>query len=474
MTDRLVPQGNWSDAELTALLEQSSAAGRFSPGLLRAMTQGWSVPESDAAEWRGAGPRRARRKLIAADFPGGTLVIPTGRPAVRTNDLPFAFRPGTDHMWLAGPTEPGSVLVLGPDGAETLYVAEQPVLGHPKAVLGSHGPLVEGRREPSAVTALRLGIETRPLDELDKRLCGTEARAVRGLDPHVDAIVADDGRELEKQLARRRLHKDAYEIAQLRHAATATVEGFAAVARALPDAIRYGEAFVEGVFTQQARTRGRGLAYTPVVGGGHRATILHWQRNDQQIGPEDLLLLDAGVEGPELYASDVARTMPVSGRYSSAQRDVHDVVHAAHQAALAAVRPGGSFTDPHRAAQAVLADGLHSLGVLPHPVFDGLSAGERSWRWTLHVTSHMLGADVHDSLVVAGEYAAGALEPGHVLAVEPGLYFAPFDDYVPEHLRGIGVRIEDNVVVEDDGIEILTAALPVSATGIEDWIADRA
>ncbi|MBB4689261.1 aminopeptidase P N-terminal domain-containing protein [Amycolatopsis jiangsuensis] len=473
MTDRLVPQKKWSDAELTALLERFPGR-RLSPALLRAMTRGWSVPASDVVEWRGAAPRRARRRVLAADFPGVTLVVPAGRPAVRTNDLPFAYRPGTDHMWLAGPTEPGSVLVLGPDGEETLYVAEQPALGHPNAVLDVHGPLIEGPLETCAATAVRLGVETRPIGELGKRLRGTAAKTVRGLDPHVDALVADDGRELEKQLARRRLYKDAYEIAQLRHTADVTVEGFAAVARALPDAVRHGQAFVEGVFAQHARTHGRGLAFTPIVGSGHQATILHWQRNDQRIGPGDLLLLDAGVEGPELYASDVARTMPVSGRYTSAQRDVHDIVHAAHQAALAAARPGGSFTDPHQAAQRVLADGLHSLGVLPHPAFDGLAAGERSWRWTLHVTSHMLGADVHDSLVVAGEYTAGTLEPGHVLAVEPGLYFSPFDDYVPEHLRGIGVRIEDNVVVEDNGIEVLTAALPTSATGIEDWIADHA
>ncbi|MFD2467373.1 aminopeptidase P N-terminal domain-containing protein [Amycolatopsis silviterrae] len=470
MTTRLAA---WSDAELTALLDQFPGR-RLSPGLLRAMTQGWSVPGNDPAEWPGAEPRRARRTRIAADFPGSTLVVPAGRPAVRTNDLPFAFRPGTDHMWLAGPTEPGSVLVLGPDGEETLYVAEQPALGHPLAVLDPEGPLIEGPRESRAATAVRLGIETRPLGELGKRLRGTEARTVRGLDPAVDDLVADDGRELEKQLARRRMAKDVYEIDQLRRTADATVEGFAAVARALPEAVRYGEAFVEGVFAREARTHGRGLAYTPIVGSGHRATILHWQRNDAPVGPEDLLLLDAGVEGPELYASDVARTMPVSGRYRSAQRDVYEIVHAAHEAALAAVRPGVSFMDSHRAAQSVLAEGLRSLGVLPHPAFDGLADAERSWRWTLHTTSHMLGVDVHDSMVVAGEYFAGELAPGHVLAVEPGLYFSPFDDYVPEHLRGIGVRIEDNVVVGDDGIEVLTAALPTSATGIEEWIADCA
>lgn len=438
------------------------------------MTQGWSAPSPEEGEWSGARPRRTRRTLIAADFPGETLVIPNGGLTTRTNDLPFPFRPATDHMWLVGPTEPGSVLIIGPNGDETLYAPEHVQLGHPLAVVDPHGALYEGPRPSLSALSVRLGIATEPLHSLEARLRETRSRAVRGLDAQVDASVPNDDRELEKQLARRRLHKDEYEIAQLRETASATIEGFEAVARALPDAVRHGEQFIEGVFTRYARTFGRGIAFTPVVGGGPRATIPHWQANDHPIRSQDLLLLDAGIEGAELYSTDVARTLPVSGRYSSAQRDVYDIVHAAQLAALDATRAGNAFTAPHLAAQTVILDGLADLGVLPHPAFDEFADHERGWRWTPHGTSHMLGVDVHDGIPITTEHIAGRLEEGHVLTVEPGLYFSPFDEYVPEHLRGIGVRIEDDVVVGDADIEILTAALPTSSADVERWLADLA
>ncbi|MGH4001451.1 MAG: aminopeptidase P family protein [Pseudonocardiaceae bacterium] len=465
---------DWNDASLAAILEGSPVAGAYSLDYVRAMTQGWSLPSGNGAEWVGASPRRRRRRLVAEDFSGEVLVIPVGRPVLRTNDLNFPFRPASDHMWLVGDTEPGSVLVLGPDGDETLFAVDHLPLGHPLSFLEPHGALWEGPRDSLGALATRLGIRTRPLDELEERLRGARARTVRGIDPRVDTLVQDDGRELETQLARRRLHKDAYEVEQLRHVADVAVAGFEAVARVLGDVADQGEALVEGVFTKVARARGRGLASIPIVGGGPRATIPHWQRNDERVGPEELVLLDAGVEGPELYTSDVARTMPVSGHFTTAQRDVHDIVHAAHEAALAATKPGAPFLEPHRAAQVVLLDGLSSLGVLPNPAFDELVVGERGRRWTLHTTSHMLGIDVHDCMPLVKEYMSGDLEPGHVLTVEPGLYFSPYDDHVPQELRGIGVRIEDDLVVTNDGIEVLTAALPTSSAGVEAWISDCA
>ena len=463
----------WDDAQLAEVLEGSPAGG-YSLDYLRALVQGWSAPASDAVEWAGAEPRRRRRRLLAEDVAGDVLVIPVGQLVWRTSDLYFPFRPGSDHMWLVGETEPGSVLVLGPDGDETLFAVEHPPLGHPQAFLDPHGARWEGPRDSLDALATRLGIATRPLDELEKRLHGARCRTVRGLDPRVDALVPDDGRELERQIAQRRLYKDAYEVDQLRHSADAAVAGFEAVARVLGDVPEQGEALVEGAFTKVARTRGRGPTSIPIVGGGARATVPHWQRNDQRVGADELVLLDAGVEGPEFYASDVARTMPVSGRFTAVQRDVHDIVHAAHEAALAATKPGVSFQEPHRAAQVILLEGLRSLGVLPHPAYDGLAENERGRRWTLHGTSHMLGIDVHDCMPVVKEYMSGDLAPGHVLTVEPGLYFSPYDEHVPEELRGIGVRIEDDVVVTDDGIEVLSAALPISSAGVEEWIADCA
>jgi Xaa-Pro aminopeptidase len=436
------------------------------------MTQGWAPRSADVAEWEGAAPRRARRAAIAADFAGQWLVVPNGRAPRRSNDVPYPFRPATDFMWLAGDADQGSVLVIDPSGEAVLYVDERPPLGHPMALLdAARGAVWDGVPEPIEATAVRLGLTTRPIAELEPVLRkATGARAVRSFDPAVDALVADDGQELEKQLARRRIVKDAYEIAQLREAVDAAVQGHETVARALPDAVKHGEPFVEGLFTQVARTRGRAVAYNPICGGGTNSTVLHWFANTGRIGPDDILLLDAGVEGHELYSSDVTRVLPVSGRFSSAQRDVYDVVHAAHLAALAAVKPGATFTDPGVVAQQVIADGLRDLGVMGRPELSGIEPTVGAKRWSLHVISHMLGIDVHDSAVVAEEYLTAPLEAGHVLTIEPGLYFSPYDELAPPQLRGIGVRIEDDVLVTADGYEVLSDALPTASSDVEEWI----
>lgn len=461
---------SWTDDELQSL---ATATGRRVPvELLRVMTAGWQVPDVDVEEWAGAAPRRTRRAVVAADFPGELLVVPNGRAPRRTSDLTYPFRPASDFMWLMGEVDPGSVLVIDAAGEPTLFVDERPALGHPLAFLdAARGAVCDGRSEPLSAIRTRLGVDARPIGDLEVVLRGAgRARAVRGLDPLVDSLVPADGQELEKQLARRRLIKDDYEISQLRDAADATVAGFRAIARALPDVVKYGEPLVEGLFTQTALARGRGVAFTPVCGGGSRSTILHWFRNDGSIEPGDILLLDAGVEGAELYCSDVARVFPVSGRFSPAQRDVHDVISAAHRIVLDTVRPGATFEELGAAAAGVLVEGLRSLGVLPNRYVEGLADDVLARRWILHGIGHMLGIDVHDSFVGTGEYMTQPLVEGHVLAIEPGLYFSPYDEYVPAQLRGLGMRIEDDVVVTSTGCEVLSAGLPTSTTGVEDWL----
>lgn len=464
---------DWTDEQLEGLLASTEVRRRVPVPFLRAMTEGWSTPEPSPDEWLGAAPRRARRARIAADFPGEWLVIPVGRAPRRTNDLYYPFRPATDFMWLVGEVDQGSVLVVDPDGQSVLYVDERPPYGHPLALLDSlRGAVWDGPPPSLEATSLRLCLPVRPVAELEAVLRGaTSARAVRGIDPLIDSLVPDDGQGLEKQLARRRLIKDAYEVAQLREAADASVQGFEAVARLRPEAVKHGEPFVEGVFTSVARTRGRGVSYTPVCGGGTNSTVLHWFRNSGAVPADELLLLDAGVEGHELYASDVTRTFPVSGRYTAAQRDVHDVVSAAHRAAVDLVQPGVAYAEPGLAAAAVLRDGLRSLGVLPHPALGHLDEGDLGRRWSLHAVGHMLGLDVHDCAVVADEYVEGTFEVGHVLTIEPGLYFSLYDDYAPVHLRGVGVRIEDDLVVTETGHDVLSDALPTTTDGIEDWLA---
>lgn len=461
---------NWSIAELTVHLENSPGIRSISPELLKIMTRGWSQATAPAQEWEGTAPRRVRRQTISTDFSGETLVIPAGSAPLRTKELPHPFRPSSDFMWLVGEAEPHSVLVIGPDDEGVLFIPVHPPLEHPLSILDPNEAMWEGIRETVSDTSTRLGVETRDLSDLPARLRGISARTVRNLDPLVDELVADDGGELEKQIARRRLFKDDYEIAQLRQVVEDTVRGFEAIARTLPHAPAHGEAFIEGVFTSTARALGRGGSFTPIVGGGPRATIPHWQANTGAITPGELVLIDAGVEGHELYSADIARTLPVSGRYSEPQRDVLDIVAAARAAAHDAARPGAAFSAPHLAARDILLDGLADLGVLPHPEFEHLDPAERGWRWTLHATSHMLGVDTHDAMPIAAEYFAGTIEAGHVLAVEPGLYFSPYDEYVPESLRGIGVRIEDNVVITDEGIDVLSHELPVTADETEDWL----
>jgi Xaa-Pro aminopeptidase len=218
---------------------------------------------------------------------------------------------------------------------------------------------------------------------------------------------------------------------------------------------------------------GNDIGYDSIVGGGSHATTLHWIENTGPIVPGELVLLDMGVEGHNLYTADVTRTLPVSGTYTTLQRELYDLVHAAQQAGIDAVRPGEPFAAAHNAAMAVLAHGLESLQLLPCSAEEALDPDSKVYaRWTLHGTSHMLGMDVHDCGQAAPEsYAKGTLAEGMVLTVEPGLYFQADDLLVPEEMRGIGIRIEDDVLVTADGSKNLSASLPRTSADVEEWMA---
>jgi Xaa-Pro aminopeptidase len=297
---------------------------------------------------------------------------------------------------------------------------------------------------------------------------------VRGFDSAVDALIevnADDNR-LVTQLSEMRLVKDAYEVAQLQEAVAHTVKGFEDVVRALPQAVGRGERVIEGIFNLRARVEGNDTGYDTIAATGAHSTILHWTRNDGEVHSGDLLLLDAGVECHQLYTADVTRTMPVSGTFSPAQRRVYELVCAAQQAALEAVRPGVDFRTPHHVAMGVLARGLHEMDVLDGSLEEALRPDRQLYRrYTLHGTSHMLGIDVHDCAHARDEMYDGELREGYVLTIEPGLYFQPNDLTVPEEYRGIGVRIEDDVLVTADGYRNLSAALPRDPDEIEAWMA---
>jgi Xaa-Pro aminopeptidase len=459
---------------------------RTPEALIELMSREWASTSTLPDHAHPAAPRYAqRRAAISSRFPGAHLLIPTGVPKVRANDTEHRFRPGSDHYWLTGHTEPGGVLLLRAEASThraTLHLEPRSDRSTPAFFTNARsGELWVGPRRGVEETSRLLAIDCAPLDGLDGVVRGLEGPVLvlRGLDPGVDALVAEpddpsEERRLARELSELRLVKDDHEVRMLERAVAATIRGFEDVVRALPEAMEQGERVVEGVFNLRARVDGNDVGYETIAASGTHATTLHWSRNDGEVRSGDLLLLDAGVESDELYTADVTRTLPVSGRFAPDQRRLYDLVRRAQRAAIAEVRPGAAFLDPHRAAMRVLAEGLEELGVLPVSAEEALAEDRQLHRrYTLHGTSHMLGLDVHDCAQAREEeYRGGKLRPGHVLTVEPGLYFQPDDLTVPERWRGIGIRIEDDVLVTDDGCRVLSAALPGDADEIERWMGE--
>ncbi|GAA3094634.1 hypothetical protein GCM10020254_44790 [Streptomyces goshikiensis] len=301
-------------------------------------------------------------------------------------------------------------------------------------------------------------------------------RVLRGHDAVIetaltDKVTAERDEELRVHLSEARVVKDAFEVAELQKAVDSTVRGFEDVVKVLDKAEATSERYIEGTFFLRARVEGNDVGYGSICAAGPNACTLHWVRNDGQVRPGDLLLLDAGVETRDLYTADVTRTLPVNGTYSDIQRKVYDAVYEAQEAGIAAVRPGAKFRDFHDAAQRVLAEKLVEWGLLEGPVERVLELSLQR-RWTLHGTGHMLGMDVHDCAAARTEaYVDGTLEPGMCLTVEPGLYFQTDDLTVPEEYRGIGVRIEDDILVTEDGNRNLSAGLPRASAEVEAWMA---
>jgi Xaa-Pro aminopeptidase len=460
--------------------------GRHRPPVPRAlmelMSAGWApAAEVPAPRHPAAGNFSARREHLSEHFLGSNLVIPTGPKKVRSNDTDYRFRPGTDFFWLTGGMEPDAVLVMAADGdghSATLYVEPRNDRStHQFFTDARYGEFWTGPRMGLAETAAQLGIATAPLAELQgalERLPAERTVVARGNDPRIDAALppsdADD--ELLTALSEMRLVKDAFEVSMLQQAVDSTIRGFEDVVRALPDAMESGERVVEGAFNARARMEGNDTGYDTIAASGTHATVLHWVRNDGQVNYGDLLLLDAGVEGRQLYTADVTRTIPVSGKFSAEQREIYELVLDAQRAAIAEVKAGAAFLAPHRAATRVLAEGLRRLGILTvDPEVATRRDQQLHRRWTMHGTSHMLGLDVHDCANARDEHYHGDLQPGYVLTVEPGLYFQPDDLTVPERYRGIGVRIEDDVLVTADGCRVLSAALPTDPDEVEAWMA---
>ena len=275
-------------------------------------------------------------------------------------------------------------------------------------------------------------------------------------------------------LSELRLIKDSYEISEMREACRQTGIAFEKVVAGLPEAVqrRRGERWIEGIIGLHARHVGNAVGYDTIAAAGDHACTLHWIRNDGDLAEGELLLLDAGIELDSLYTADITRTLPINGTFSDEQRMVYDAVYEAQQAGIAAARPGARFADVHQAAIAVIAQHLDDWGLLPVSVAEALGEdGGQYRRWMVHGTSHHLGIDVHDCAQARlKNYREGVLQPGMIITVEPGLYFKPDDQLVPEPLRGIGVRIEDDILITSDGCENLSGMLPSSSAEVEAWI----
>ena len=442
------------------------------------MRQGWGDRELDLPRHPIAPYAAARRARLADAFPGERLVLPAGGFKVRSYDTDYRFRPDTAHTYFSGNQTSDAVLVIEPDGSSVLYARPRSARDTDEFFRDRvYGELWVGRRPSARELSDSLGLEVRHVDGLADALTGgTKTRVLRGRSAYVDSLVtADETRDhdLARVASEMRLVKDDWEIAQLQEACDITALGFEDSVREWPRVLEFGERWIEGTFFRRARAMGNDLGYDSIVAGGSHATTLHWIDNTGPITPGTMVLLDMGVEGRNLYTADVTRTIPVSGSYTPLQRDLYDLVLRAQDAGIAAVRPGAAFRAPHNAAVEVLAHGLADLGLLPVSVEEALDEDSKVYsRWTLHGVSHMLGLDVHDCGAASKEaYAEGTLAEGMVLTVEPGLYFQEDDLLVPEELRGIGIRIEDDVVVRASGAQNLSASLPRGSADVEAWMA---
>ncbi|MGF3056619.1 aminopeptidase P family protein [Microbacterium sp. YY-01] len=441
----------------------------FPQGFLDTISQGWAERPESLPDARAQAPfAAARRERLSAQFPGERLVIPAGSLKQRSNDTDYPFRPHSAFAHLTGweaYAEPDSVLVFEPtaEGHDvTLYFRERADRTTTEFYGdASVGEFWIGPRPSLDVVAADLAVTTAHLTDFSSQ---------------PGERVVDSDAELTRAVSELRLVKDDFEVEQMRLAVEVTARGFDDIIREMPRAIAHprGERIVETVFHQRARSDGNWEGYDTIAASGPRACYLHWTRNDGAVVPGDLILIDAGVELDSLYTADITRTLPVNGKFTDVQRRVYQAVLDAADAAFAAARVGVPFRTVHEAAMEVIADRVAQWGLLPVSAEDALNAdsGGQHRRYMVHGTSHHLGIDVHDCAQARREmYYDGIIEAGMVFTIEPGLYFQIDDLTVPQELRGIGVRIEDDILMTDDGPINLSADIARTADDVEAWMA---
>jgi len=414
-----------------------------------------------------------RRDAVAKAFKGKVLVFEAGAAKTRSNDTEYIYRAHSAFAHLTGwgsATVPDSVLVIDARGKNTKSVIFfRETAGHNSDEFFANAAIGEfwvGKRPSLSQVAALLDIDTQSLNSYKSFLKSLPKDKIHNL---------NKDEKLAQFVSELRLIKDDYEIAEMRKAVAASVKGFEAAAKSLKQAVGHprGERIVETAFYSQARIEGNGLGYETISASGPHACTLHWITNDGPVNKNDLILLDAGVEVESLYTADVTRTLPVSGKFTDIQRKIYEAVLEAADAGFKVAKPGAKFSDVHQAAMNVIAKRTAEWGLIGITAEQSLNPDvQLHRRWMVHGTSHHLGIDVHDCAQARREmYMEATLEPGMVFTIEPGLYFHENDLSVPKEYRGIGVRIEDDVLITKNGVENLTAALPRKSKDVEKWLA---
>ncbi len=423
---------------------------------------------------------RRRRRLMETMGASGIAIVPTAPVRCRNRDIDYAYRPDSDFHYLCGFDEPEAVMVLVPEreqgefllfcrerdpvreawdgaragleGACTLYGADDAF------PIGDMDDILPGLIENRSSIYYAMGFDA----AFDQRVIGwvsrVRERARAGINPPAEFVA------LDRILHDMRLVKSREEVRTMRRAVDISADAHRrAMAMCRPGMYEYE---VEAEFLYEMMRQGsRSVAYPSIVAGGDNACVLHYSQNSEVLKDGDLLLIDAGAEY-EYYAADITRTFPVNGQFSPAQRAIYELVLEAQEAAIDQVRPGNTFDDPHRAAVEVIARGLIDLGLLKGRPRQVIEKG-RYQKFFFHRTGHWLGMDVHD----VGDYKIGGewrvLEPGMVTTIEPGIYISRGERTVARKWWGIGVRIEDDVLVTKGEPEVLTSAVPKRADEVE-------
>lgn len=425
-----------------------------------------------------------RRRLMDMADERSIIIIPSAIERIRSKDTTYAYRQDSDFWYLTGFNEPEAVLVLVPgrkQGACLLFLRERdadkeawdgPRLGPEGAVdvlkmddaypIGDLDDILPGLLEGRSRVYYHYGRDS----DFDLSLMGwlnrVRAQKRLGAEPPHEFL------ELGHLLDELRLYKSAGEIALMRKSAHIAAE--AQIAAMLASKSARFEYEVEAALQNVYRRNNAVASYEPIVGSGPNACVLHYRANNAPVKKGDLLLCDAGAEYA-LYASDITRTWPVSGKFSKAQRELYEIVLAAQTECIKVARVGLPYETIHDTAVAVLTEGLLSLGLLKGTVRKNIES-EAYRKFYMHKTGHWIGLDVHD----VGEYKLAGksrqLEPGMVFTVEPGLYIAPGTPGVPEKYQGIGIRIEDDILMGKNGPDNLSDGVPKTVDAIQELMAD--